>query len=89
MQQLCFFKLVFSLLPDAFFVFFSAPTSKTSDFLEALDQGFQKNMAAIKQQAIVEKELMKVIFPFFSPKFMCWLEFKAYGDDPNVLCDAK
>ena len=47
--------------------------------------GFSKNTAAIKQHAIVEKERVKVFFPFFFPLFMFWLEIRAYGDDLHVL----
>ena len=43
-------------------------------------------MAAITQHAIVEKRAGEgMVFPFFFPLFMVWLELKAYGDAPHVL----
>ena len=43
-------------------------------------------MAAITQHAIVEKRAGEgMVFPFFFPLFMFWLELKAYGDVPHVL----
>ena len=48
--------------------------------------GFSKNMAAINQQATVEKKACECMFSrFLFPLFMVWLEFKAYGDVPHVL----
>ena len=48
---------------------------------------FCKNMAAIKQHAIVEEKSGEgmFFFHFLFPLFMSWLEFKAYNDDPHVL----
>ena len=43
-------------------------------------------MAAITQHAIVEKRAGEgMVFPFFFPLLMFWLELKAYGDAPHVL----
>ena len=43
-------------------------------------------MAAITQHAIVEKKAGEgMLFPFFFPLFMFWLELKAYGDTPHAL----
>ena len=84
MQNLIYFYLVYSLLTDAFILCFSGPKSKkVISNLKLV--GFSKNMAAIKQHALVEKEQMEVFFPFFFPLFMFWLEFNAYGDAPHVL----
>ena len=56
MQNLIFFKFVYRLLADAFKLCFSGPKSKNSDFQYEVGRGFPKNMAAIKQHAIVEKK---------------------------------
>ena len=84
MQNLIFFKLVCSLLPDAFILCFSGPKSKNSDFLFEPGGDF---LAAITQHAIVEKRAGEgmFFFPFFFPLLMFWLELKAYGDAPHVL----
>ena len=50
------------------------------------NRGFSKNMAAINQNATVEKKAGECMFShFLFPLFMVWLEFKAYGDAPHVL----
>ena len=48
--------------------------------------GFSINMAAIIQHATVEKRAVEGRFShFLFLLFMVWLEFKAHGDDPDVL----
>ena len=86
MQKLFSFKLIYSLLTDAFILFFSGPKSK----IVISNRNwvfFLKNTAAIKQHAIhvVRKRAGEcMLFHFLFP-FIFWLEFKAYGDDPHVL----
>ena len=82
MQNLIFFKLVCSSLPDAFYnVFFLDQEVKI-----VISKGFSQSMEAITQHAIVEKRVGEgMFFPFFFPLFMFWLVLKAYGDAPHVL----
>ena len=52
--------------------------------------GFSQNVAAITHHAIVEKRAGEgMVFPFFFPLFMFWLELKASDDAPHVLRDAE
>ena len=79
MQNLIVFKLVCSLLPDAFILCFSG--SKSKKVISKLNQdGVSQNMAAITQHAIVEKRVGEgMFFPFFShtmPHMCCDMQNK-------------
>ena len=50
-------------------------------------EGVSRNMAAITQHAIVEKRASEgMVFPFFFPLLMFWLELKAYAM-PHMCCE--
>ena len=61
MQNLIFFKLVCSLLPDAFILYFLDQKVKMMSSNLSQD-GFSLNMAAITQHAIVEKRAGEGLF---------------------------
>ena len=85
MQNLIFFILLFSLQPDTFILCYLHQNVKI--VISYLSQdGFSQNMAAITQHAIVEKRAGEgMIFAFFFPLFMFWLEIEAHDDCPTCV----
>ena len=75
MQKIIIFKLVHSLLPDAFILCSLDKKVKTViSNLKGTGTGFSKNMAVINQHATVEKKTVKVCF-LISYSLYLWFGF--------------
>ena len=85
MQNLIFFKLVCSLLPDALILCFL--DLKVKIVISNLNQdGVFPKYGSHYTTCIVEKRAGEgMLFLFFFHLFMFWLELKAYGDAQHVL----
>ena len=87
MQNLIFFKLVCSLLPDAFILCFSGPKSKNGDFYFEPGRGFPKIWQPLHNMQESKKERVKVcFFPSFFPLFMFGLNLR-HMVMPHMCCE--